>query len=215
MYGRYRFKTCTHIHAYIPGRTHHEQSRRIMNMHRYILTIALLASNQLFASERDELFESFFEQDSDDVNEGELRFIPAITDRRVLTTEVKLDISADSLQTGMVDMQQCYSQLVPAAELDIVYQFPDFEALRVASAGNTGTAVISGQTVQLQDIDDGARLCVSARVKVLEQVTQESYLVRYGPWFRRYLDGCYPYHVILRASYPAESPSMHGLREYC
>lgn len=181
-----------------------------MNVHTCTAALLLLASSQLQADEQEALFEAWLDKDIDEVNEGALEFIPAVTDRRVLTTEVWLTISEQDMHTGMVDMQQCYSQLDPAAELDIVYSFSDIEALRVTETSNIGSVTISGQTLQLQDIESDARLCASARVKVLEKTSQQTYRLRYGPWFRRFLDGYYPYHVMLQVSYPVQRLAVTG-----
>jgi hypothetical protein len=72
--------------------------------------------------------------------------------------------------------------------------------LRVTASGGIGAAWIEENTVQLKDTARGAYLCVEAQSRALTQQSDGSYVLRNGPYLRRFLDGYYPMHVTMRVS---------------
>jgi translation elongation factor EF-Tu-like GTPase len=55
--------------------------------------------------------------------------------------------------------------------------------------------------VELEDVEKGAVLCVRADVKVLQRLSDKTYVIQNGPYHRKFLDGYYPYHVSLTVHY--------------
>ena len=152
--------------------------------------------------------EDWFNDDSDlsieDVNEGELTFITSITDKSILHSASVLSITEKSLETGWVGLEQCYRNLDPVGKTDVVHRYKNIKQLKITSSGNIGEAKVDGQTIQLEDVSSSATICVQAEVQILEKASQDSFVLSNGPYYRRFLDGYYPYHVTVSISYPAE-----------
>ena len=168
--------------------------------------------------------EEWFNDDSDlsitDVNEGELAFIAPVTDKSILHSRSVLSITEKSLETGWVGLDQCYRNLDPVGKMDVVHYYKNIKQLKITDSGNIGEAKVDGQTIQLEDVSASAHICVQAEVQILEKTSQDTFVVSNGPYYRRFLDGFYPYHVTLIISYPADklkytriSPSPQPLFE--
>ena len=140
----------------------------------------------------------------DDVNEGELAFVTPVTDKKILHSGSVLVLTEKSLETGWVDLQQCYRDLDPIAKTDVVYRYKNIKQLKIISLGNIGNAKVDGQTIQLEDVSSSAHICVQAKVQILEKISQDTFALSNGPYYRRFLDGFYPYHVTLSISYPVD-----------
>ena len=138
----------------------------------------------------------------DDVNEGQLSFIAPPADKAVLATDAVVSMTEASLSTGLVSLQQCYRNLDPVPELDVVYSYRNMKQLRVVSSENIAQASVAGNSIQLQDLDEGASVCIAAEVQLLEKTSEQSYGLSFGPYYRRFLDGYYPYHVTITINYP-------------
>jgi len=59
------------------------------------------------------------------------------------------------------------------------------------------------RALQLEDVADDSRLCLSARTLALSPSADGAVLSN-GPYMRRFLDGYYPMRVKLRVSYPGK-----------
>jgi len=168
---------------------------------------------------------------ADEVNEGQLTFIPPLEDKDVVSTDAVVSLTADSLDTGMVSLQQCYRNLDPVPEVDVVYRYKNMQQLRIVSSRNIADARVVGSSVQLKDVTKGAFVCIAADVQLLEKISQDAadlaanqaatqvarnyYGLSFGPYYRRFLDGYYPYHATVSINYPdkllefsAVSPSL-------
>jgi len=152
--------------------------------------------------------DDWFNDDSDlsiaDVNEGELAFIAPITDKSILHSRSVLSITEKSLETGWVGLDQCYRNLDPVDKTDVVYRYKNIKQLKITDSGNIGEAKVDGQTIQLEDVRSSAYICVQAEVQILEKTSQDTFVLSNGPYYRRFLDGFYPYHVTVSISYPAD-----------
>jgi hypothetical protein len=170
-----------------------------------ILAIFTVFSTYADALSEEEL-EDWFNDDSepsiDDVNEGQLIFISPLADKNILSSEAIMTITDNSLKTGMVSLQQCYRNLDPVAEMEVVYSYKNMKQLRIISVGNIADARVVGSSIQLQDVTASAFICVAAEVQLLENTAEDSYVLSYGPYYRRFLDGYYPYHVTVIIDYP-------------
>ena len=150
--------------------------------------------------------EDWFNDDSElsieDINEGQLTFIAPLADKNILATEALITITDNSLKTGMVSLRQCYRNLDPVAEMDVVYSYKNMKQLRIVSVGNIADARVIGNTIQLQDVTASAFVCIAAEVQLLENIAEDSYVLSFGPYYRRFLDGYYPYHATVIIDYP-------------
>ncbi|HID49808.1 MAG TPA: hypothetical protein EYP40_09420, partial [Chromatiales bacterium] len=170
-----------------------------------LLCLILLAptGTTAFTPEQEAWLEDDSEQRARDVNEGELTFLPGPPDPKALHSASRLAITVRSIDTGWVDLEQCYRNLDAVPEMQVVYQYKQLRNLQLLSARNIGKAWLDGQSVQLEDVGHDATLCIRARVRIFYQNPDRTFSLINGPFHRRFLDGYYPYHVTLRISYPA------------
>jgi hypothetical protein len=181
-----------------------------------ISTTAPISAEPLSEQEIEDWFNDDSEQDIDDVNEGRLEFIPPVTDKDILSTEGLITITDDSLKTGMVSLRQCYRNLDAVAEMDVVYSYKNMERLQIVSSGNIAAASVAGNSIQLQGVAESAFVCITAEAKLLENTANEntaedSYRLSYGPYYRRFLDGYYPYRVTMTIEYPQKRLSFSAI----
>lgn len=172
----------------------------------FLLMTVLPASADQAISE-DEL-EALFNDDSEAralaVNEGQLVFLVPPADRSGLYTDNILTISEQSLETGWVKLKQCHYNLDPVHKVDIVYTYIQMQNLRIDSKQGIGHAEVVGQSVQLENVLKQASLCIRADVRVFYQAENQSYTLRNGPYYRKFLDGYYPYNVTMEINYPGD-----------
>lgn len=167
-----------------------------------------------------EQLRQWFEDDSEQralaVSEGELAFLPSHptrADGRPLPHSYNhLTINADSIVSGWVALTQCHQGLDAVAEAQVVYRYREMRGLRVSSAANIGRAWVEGASVQLQDVQRDARLCIDAEVRVFYRHPDGGYSLVNGPYHRKFLDGYYPYHVTLEVQYPADRLAFRATR---
>ena len=178
-------------------------------MNNMTLTVFLMLIPGLISAAQEptaEELEAWFNDDSepsnDDINEGQLTFIAPPADKNILATEAVMTITDNSLKTGMVSLQQCYRNLDPVAEMDVVYSYKNMKQLHIVSVGNIADARVVGNSIQLRDVTASASICITAQVQLLENTAEDSYLLSFGPYYRRFLDGYYPYHATVIIDYP-------------
>jgi len=158
---------------------------------------------------REEL-EKWFESDDqehpyiDNISEGELRFLPRTPGKHVPTMVNKITILNASLETGWVNIHQCHEDLDPIAAVEVVYRYHQMRNLKIHSIKNIKHARVEGQSVQLEDVGKRASLCVSLQARILYKDGKRRFVLRNGPFERRFLDGYYPLHVQLDVHYPAD-----------
>jgi len=186
------------------------------------LILAVPAASPIFAETMTQQeLEDWFNDDGDmdmgmdmavdDVNEGQLSFIAPPADRAVLATDAIVTMTEASLATGLVSLQQCYRNLDPVPELDVVYSYRNMKQLHIVSSENIAQATVAGNSIQLQGIDAGASVCMAAEVQLLEKSAEQTYGLSFGPYYRRFLDGYYPYHVNITINYPEHLLAFSGL----
>lgn len=170
----------------------------------------MLFAMPVYAQETDQeqQAEKWFEGDADEqkalqVNEGKLEFLSTPPDNKSLHTVTNtITISNDSLKTSWVKLQQCHKNLDPVALSEIVYNYHNIRNLRIEHYYGMDKAWVENQTVQMKDIDKGASVCILADVQILKPTNAGEYTLRNGPYFRKFLDGYYPFHVKLNINYP-------------
>lgn len=165
---------------------------------------ALLIPVMLAAAEKP-IDESWLDDDDESralqVNEGQLNFITPVHDQSILHSDTQLWITAESTQTGWVKMHQCYRHLDAVGRTDVVYAYREMDDLQVTRAEKIGQIRVKPQGVELEDVAKGAELCVQARVRILQRLSEKTYGMHNGPYHRKFFDGYYPYHVSLTVHY--------------
>jgi hypothetical protein len=137
------------------------------------------------------------------VNEGALNFLARPPDEAAHHHVNRLSITAESLVSGWVSMDQCHYHIDPVPRAEIVYAAGRIRGLRVVASSGIGDARVQAHSVQLANIDTNAELCVRAETLGLE-AEDGRYVLRNGPFMRRFLDGFYPMRVTLDVTYPVE-----------
>lgn len=179
--------------------------------------ITVLAVSHISAAQSNEQMdaEKWLEDDSEfrslEVNEGELTFIEPVTDKKILHSAKELTISESSLKTGWVDLKQCYRNISPIPETDIVYRYKQIRNFKIVSYQNIGKAYAEGQVVHLQDISADAYICVTAQVNIIEQKGPGIFVIKSGPYYQQFLDGYYPYRVSLIVNFPDDLVRVSGV----
>lgn len=170
------------------------------------LIAALCGSTSALASDPDT--EDWFDQAEAEearlreINTGVLEFHPKAPDTRIHRLYNRLDIGADSLTSGYVDLYQCHESLDPIHRAEIRYRYKRMKGLRLDTWQGIERAWVEADSVQMVNVQEGARLCIRAEVKILQARVEGGYLLRSGPFHRRFLDGYFPMQVSLDIRYP-------------
>lgn len=164
---------------------------------RNLLLAALLQISPAHAA-TDLTFES-----AEHVNEGSLHFLQAAPARPVHHHQNRIRIHADSLKSGWVSLTQCHDNLDAVPNLQITFRENYVRDLKVVSASRIEQAWVEGPSVQLLNIEPGARLCLSALTRALRNTGNGYFNLSSGPYMRKFLDGYYPMRVSLDIDYPA------------
>ena len=141
------------------------------------------------------------EQKALEVNEGEPKLLERPPEAASHHHQNRLLITQQSLNDGWVTMYQCHSDLDAVPATQIVYAEGSVRDLNVLSSHNIGSVSIEGHSVQLKDIEAGSEVCVSADRRALFYENGQ-YVLRLGPFMRRFLDGYYPMRVQIEVCYP-------------
>ena len=136
------------------------------------------------------------------INAGTLEFHAKTPDTRIHRLHNRLDIDAESLESGYAQLHQCHENLDPIRRAEVSYRYKSMKGLRLESWEGIGRAWVEGDSVQMIEVAEGARLCIRAQVGVLHSRDGGAYLLRSGPFHRRFLDGYFPMRVTLDIRYP-------------
>lgn len=145
---------------------------------------------------------------ADAVNEGALHFLEAPPAKPVHHHQNHIRIAAESLASGWVSLSQCHDHLdaVPAAQITFREGF--VRDLRVTTFSHIKEVWIEGASVQLRQIEPGARLCLAAQIRALRSSGNGYFNLINGPYMRKFLDGYYPMRVTLEVDYPAQTLTL-------
>lgn len=157
-----------------------------------LFSIVAFASNEDTHWPEDEL--DIIEQ----VNEGPLNFLTEAPAKPILHAINTFTITPKSIETGWVQLQQCYEHLDQVSNTVIVYQYKFMRDLKLVSKRNIDTVTFQGQSAELTNIGQDAELCISAQVRNFYQNPDQSFSLINGPYHRRFLDGYYPYRLTFR-----------------
>jgi hypothetical protein len=161
------------------------------------LAATLMLSTPISATEQQDLdwLENDFEAQALAVNEGELTFLSEPPDKPVHHHVNHIRITEASLRNGWTVLEQCHSHLDAVADAQIAYRPGRVRALQILSVKNIDKAWVEGSTVQLREVQPGARICIRAESRTLTDLGDGLFSLRNGPFMRRFLDGYYPMRV--------------------
>jgi hypothetical protein len=144
-------------------------------------------------------------ESADAVNEGPLHFLAAPPAKPVHHHQNHIRIDPASLASGWVGLSQCHDHLDAVPRAQITFRQGFVRDLRIDVASRIGAAWVEGASVQLQDVEPGARLCLSAQTRALRSAGQGAFNLVNGPYLRKFLDGYYPMRVTLEVDYPQQT----------
>ncbi len=145
----------------------------------------------------------FYGKTTAEVNEGELTFLTAPPGKPVHRQQNRIRITEDSLVSGWADLEQCHDNLDTVPRAQITFREGCIRNLRVLEARAIEEAWVEGATVQLREVRRGARLCLAAQTRALNNSGSGYFTLNNDPYMRKFLDGYYPMQVSLRLEYPA------------
>jgi len=168
-----------------------------------ILTFWLLACLPAWASEGGD---EWWQEKTDteralEVNPGELEFLAEPPEGPVHHHDNRITITEASLASGWIGLRQCHQHLDPVGRAQIVFGEGRIRALRVTASENIERAWVEGASVQLEGVRSDARLCIEAESRALH-AQDDGYLLKNGPYMRRFLDGYFPMHVTMTVEAP-------------
>ena len=159
--------------------------------------------------------EAWLDQQDDNrtllINEGSLKFHSGTPGHRVLQTRNWLTVAPESLQTGWVALHQCQRNLDPVAAVEIVYRYEGLRKLRVISSRNIAHTRVEQNSIQMEQVQEGAEVCMEAEVQVLKADGEGNYSLQSGPFHRRFLDGYYPVQLDYRIHWPADRLQLESV----
>ncbi len=158
----------------------------------------------------DDWFDDDLEERIARVNDGELEFLSVLPEAPVHYHRNALILDESSLEDGWARLRQCHEHLDAVPRAQIVFRKGRLRNLTITETRNIARAWVDGASVQLQDVQPGAQLCVKAESRVLSHNEDGSYSVRNGPYMRRFLDGYYPMRVTVEVRYPCGRLELAG-----
>lgn len=139
---------------------------------------------------------------SDVAREGELRFLSERPDPGAYHYASQVEISDDSLSSGVVRLTTCHHQLDPNAKIVIAFNPQRVQRIEIASTEGVESAQVQGHMVELTQVKRGGSACINLTSKALERVDEHTWRLHAGPLMRRYLDGYLPMQARLAFQWP-------------
>lgn len=152
-----------------------------------------------------EQLEKWFQSDSDeppgwkpsDINDGNLVFLHSQPKLAPHEAVHQIVISKQSLQSGWVGMAQCYTGLEQMPAAQILYRKAGVRNLKITQSENIGQSWVEKNSVQMTNIGKQARICTLSEIKALQKLDGQRYVLKTGPYRRKFLDGYFPVHLVL------------------
>jgi hypothetical protein len=145
------------------------------------------------------------------VNEGALEFLSEPPAQPVHHHQNILTLDDASLEHGWARLDQCHEHLDAVPRAEVTFREGFLRNLVITESSHIRKAWVEGDTVQLEGVEHGARLCLKAESRVLSHNEDGSYSVRNGPYMRRFLDGYYPMRVSVEVRYPCSRVRLTSL----
>lgn len=137
-----------------------------------------------------------------EISSEQLTFIAPSTVPKGYWLHNIITIEKTSLETGWVQFEQCHYELDPTNLITITYNKERTKNLAVKHSLGIENHAIIGTDIDLKNIQKGAEICVFGETKTLFE-TDQGFVMKRGPYMRRFLDGYYPMHVEESISYPS------------
>lgn len=218
MYSFDRDRDCVHAGGGMPGREPEAtQGRCLLRGIVCILWLSFVYSVAAQAGEPSKAqLERWFNSDDPEVpgvstanvNEGKLVFLDHAPAKRVHHHENFLVIRPSSLRDGWVRVTQCHTNIDRVERAQILFRKGRTRDLEVTDVEHIDKAWVQGDSIQLRNIHDHARLCVSAWTQALTAHGDGRYSLVNGPFMRKFLDGYYPMHVSTDVRYAGTGLSL-------
>jgi hypothetical protein len=138
------------------------------------------------------------------INEGELELLPNPQTKGHYHHENFIEITPASLSDGWIGMRQCHHRLDAVSLLEIVYHPQRIRKIEIVSNRNIGSSRVIDSKVELRDIQPNAKLCLKAESRALHRQDDGRFILRNGPYMRRFLDGYYPMRLTVTIDYPQD-----------
>ncbi len=129
------------------------------------------------------------------VNDGPLNFLAQAPTKPVHHHQNHLFVRDDSLDTGWVRLEQCHRHLDPVPRTQVVYHPERIRHIVILRSEHIGKAWVQDNTVQLEQVEPAAVLCIRAETRALVDEGGGVFSLANGPYMRRFLDGYYPMRV--------------------
>ncbi|MFV1982787.1 MAG: hypothetical protein ACC657_04540 [Thiohalomonadales bacterium] len=175
-----------------------------------ISLIGSLTANEVTPEE----LEKWFNSDTLDppnytyVNEGELVFLKIKPQKSIHHHSSLMIIEEESLNDGWVKMRQCHKNMDVFSKVQIVFKSDRVKDIKVSSIKNIEKAWVEGSSVQMENVQKDASICLVGYTKALTMNDDGTYTLHNGPFMRRFLDGYYPMHVSLDVQYQGTGLKM-------
>lgn len=174
----------------------------LLNKFPVILTaLTLLCLSPSSRADEDEWRFFDLEEQALAVSEGELAFLTEPPAQPVHRHENAITITEQSLRTGWVGLSQCHYHLDAVERAEVVFAEGRMRGLKLGQTQGIARAWVEGSSVQLQKVEKGATLCLAGESRALSAQGEGGYLLRNGPYMRRFLDGYYPMQVRMRVDW--------------
>ena len=160
-----------------------------------LLAIAPLQADEHDAADATDWTWDDFDPGTDDVSDGELRFLESPPAESVHHHRNDVIVAASSREDGWVRLRQCHSHLDEISRAQVLFRSGHVRNISVSESRNIGRAWVEEHSVQLSDVGRGALLCIDAESLALIANGDGSYSLSSGPFMRRFLDGYYPMRV--------------------
>ena len=174
----------------------------------FLTVTGWVQANELTAEEK-----AWLEADDDtsQVSEGDLRFLPHVPSLPVHHIHNHITISEQSLNDGWGAIRQCHTHLDAVSDSQIVYRYRAMRGLKLLTSEQIERAWVEGQSVQMRGVEKSARLCIEAGVQILNKEAKGRYSLENGPYHRKFLEGYYPLHVTIEINYPDDTLKLEHL----
>jgi len=148
-----------------------------------------------------------------EINEGELQFLDRPPGQETHHHRKHITILPHSLKDGWVADRQCHENLDQVAAMEVVFGAGKVRRLRITRSEHIGASRVSENSIQMQDVGNRAVLCLESELRLLEPLPVTGhYLLRSGPYMRRFLDGYFPMRLTLTVDYPADRLRLVSLQ---
>jgi len=141
---------------------------------------------------------------SDIAQEGQLKFLVAHPEPDSYHYTSRVKITAESLDSGIVELSTCHYQLDPIRKIVIAFNPKRLQDLQIRSASGMSSVEVKGHHVVMTDVKRGANICIDLQSKALDKIDEQTYRLQAGPLMRRYFDGYLPMQARLKFEWPAD-----------